>query len=426
MMSIVAFYCPRCGHCGEAGACPRDGVTLAPVGSHDLLGHQVGDYVVLASLGGGSFGRVYRAIHARSGAVVAIKLMQQPVGDAANDAQRVIREARAAAMIRHANVVAVYDLGVTSDRRPYIVMQHLDGTTLRLRLAPRAAITELAPLAADILRGLAAAHDRGVVHRDLKPDNVFVVDQPRTRAVIVDFGLAKLVADPRAPHLTITGESIGTPRYMAPEQIRGKPVDGRADLYAVGVMLYEALAGEPPFIGESTFQLFDMHVNQPAPSLAAARPDLSVAVCEVIDRALAKNPADRFPDANAMRRALAAAVATKQRRRWPFVAAGTGATAFAAVAIAMALTRGSAAPAEPPAERPLPDQYQRGLDVVAANLAHYTHTDVLRLICPIDRLFRTNAKLPDDTYRTYLHRLHDLLSARAGDDLAAECIPYEQ
>jgi hypothetical protein len=127
-----------------------------------------------------------------------------------------------------------------------------------------------------------------------------------------------------------------------------------------------------------------------------------------------------------MRRALAAAVATKQRRRWPFVAAGTGATAFAAVAIAMALTRGSAAPAEPPAERPLPDQYQRGLDVVAANLAHYTHTDVLRLICPIDRLFRTNAKLPDDTYRTYLHRLHDLLSARAGDDLAAECIPYEQ
>ena len=420
MMSIVAFYCARCGHSGEAGTCPRDGATLAPIGTHDLLGHAVGDYVVLASLGGGSFGRVYRAIHARSGAVVAIKLMQQPVGEAANDAQRVVREARAAAMIRHANVVAVYDLGVTSDRRPYIVMQHLEGTTLRRHLAARAAISELAPIAADILRGLAAAHDRGVVHRDLKPDNVFVVDQPRPRAVIVDFGLAKLVADPRAPHLTITGESIGTPRYMAPEQIRGKSIDGRADLYAVGVMLYEALAGVPPFVGESTFQLFDMHVNQPAPSLAVARPDLSVAVCEVVDRALAKNPADRFPDANAMRRALAAAVARPNRRRWPLVAAATGATAFAAVAVVMAMTRGPSSPTE----APLPEQYQRGLDALAANLPHYTRTDILRLICPIDRLFRTNADLPDDTYRTYLHRLHAMLRDRAGDDLVTDCVPY--
>ncbi|HEV7554855.1 MAG TPA: hypothetical protein VGO00_05320, partial [Kofleriaceae bacterium] len=184
--------------------------------------------------------------------------------------------------------------------------------------------------------------------------------------------------------------------------------------------LYEALAGEPPFKGESTFQLFDMHVNQPAPSLAAARPDLSVAVCEVIDRALAKSPADRFADANAMRRALAAAVAKRHRRRWPLVAAGAGATGFAAVAVAMAMTRGS----PPPAEPPLPEQYQRGLDTVAANLEHYTRTDILRLICPIDRLFRDSAQVPDDTYRTYLHRLHAMLRDRAGDDLATDCVPY--
>src|SRR5262249_19596764 len=149
------------------------------------------------------------------------------------------------------------------ERRPYIVMQYLEGASLARSWARRVPLAEVLPIANAILDGLGAAHAVGIVHRDLKPENVFVtVDQ---RVVIVAFGLANLLADPSSPRLPVTGASIGTPRSMSPEQIRGRPVDGRTDLYALGVMLYEALAGAPPFDASSAFQVLDAHVNAPPP-----------------------------------------------------------------------------------------------------------------------------------------------------------------
>ena len=265
---------------------------LAQVGQTDLIGHTLGEYRLVARLGGGAFGQVFRGVHVRSGHAAAIKLLDQPLG------QRVVTEARAAAAIRHHNVVAVYDLGVTTDRRPYIVMEYLEGAPLSPRwYAGRVPAAELVPIASEILRGLAAAHRLGIVHRDLKPANVFAT---AGRIVIVDFGLAKMLADPNAPHLTATGASLGTPRYMSPEQIENRAVDGRTDLYALGIMLHEALSGKPPFDG-STYELFDAHLSRPPPSLPR---DVPREVVTAVTRALAKDPAERYANADDMRRAL--------------------------------------------------------------------------------------------------------------------------
>jgi serine/threonine-protein kinase len=420
----VGFYCPQCGQdAADAGTCARDGTPLARVSSHDLLGRKIGDYLALANLGGGTFGQVYRAVQPRSGAVVAIKLLRQPI----DDASRVITEARAAAMIRHGNVVAVYDLGLTADRRPYIVMQHLEGVSLRRWLVPGIGLDRLVPIASDILRGLAAAHRLGVVHRDLKPDNVFVTLKPAPRAIIVDFGLAKLIADPHSPNLTVTGESIGTPRYMAPEQIRCHAIDGRTDLYALGVMLYEALAGRPPFTDEATYALFDAHVNRPPPALTELRPDLPPAACAVIERALEKDPAARFSGADEMRRALATAMAKPRSfvsRRWPWLVAGG--LAIAAGATALALAKG---PADEPArvadEPALPASYENALANVAASLDHnfYRRVDIVRMACPIASTLADRGVVMDRTYRAYMRRLLDLYQRHADIDLATACRP---
>ena len=321
----MAFYCPRCGVTEEvAGFCGRDGAQLVAVGAQDLVGHTIAEYQIAGRLGGGGFGQVYRAAHVRSGLAVALKLLDRPIGS--SDSKRVITEARAAAAIRHPNVVQVYDLGITTDGRPYIVMECLAGTTLAERWHGPQPVEDVVPIAIDILRGLAAAHALGIIHRDLKPANVFVAGGTdagasasfarRERVVIVDFGLAKMLADPAQPTLSITGAKLGTPRYMSPEQIQGKPLDGRSDLYALGVMLYEAIAGEPPFEASSTFQLLAAHVDQKPPALATSLPRPLVAV---IERALAKAPADRFASADAMRHALSSRRRAARRRWWwPF------------------------------------------------------------------------------------------------------------
>ncbi len=337
----MGWYCPRCGHEAETdGTCPRDAAPLARVSSHDLLGRKLGEYTVLQQLGGGSYGSVYRAVHERSGLLVAIKLLHQPIDS--TESQRVLVEARAAAMLSHPNVVQVYDLALATDRRPYIVMQLLDGQPLARLLTQPLPIALAVSIANDVLSALAVAHVRGVIHRDLKPDNIFVT---KGRAIIVDFGLAKLVADPRAPSLTMTGEALGTPHYMAPEQVRGEPADGRADLYAVGCVLFEALVGHPPFQGGATFAVFDAQLNRPAPSARELRPDVPAAIDAAIQTALAKHPNARFADAAEMQRALAG-TSTRRRRRWPFAVAGV--LALGGIATAAVWSASSAGSAEPP------------------------------------------------------------------------------
>ncbi len=297
----LGFFCTKCGHAAaQAGACPKDAQPLIPVSSQDLMGRTIGDYRILAKLGGGAFGTVYRAAHVTTGTIVALKLLAHPIDHA--DSQRVVIEARAATRIAHPNCVEVFDLQQTADRRPYIVMQLLQGIPLSQVMRQRLSVAEAITLIGDVLQGVAAAHRHGVVHRDLKPGNIFVANG---KAVIVDFGFAKLISDPKAPNLSITGEVVGTPAYMAPEQITaGRPIDGRADLYSIAVVLYEMLANKLPFSGKSALQMMSAHLNQVALPITAYRPDCPKQVADAIARAMAKNPDDRFADADAMRAAL--------------------------------------------------------------------------------------------------------------------------
>jgi eukaryotic-like serine/threonine-protein kinase len=319
----MSWYCQRCGHETEtAGPCPRDGTPLARVSAQDLMGRKLGEYRILAKLGGGAFGTVYRAAHVTTGTVVAIKLLAHPIDHA--DSQRVVVEARAASKIAHPNCVEVFDLQLTSDRRPYIVMQLLEGVTLAKVMLHRLSVAESLTLISDVLQGVAAAHRQGVVHRDLKPGNIFVSNG---RAVIVDFGFAKLISDPSSPNLSITGEVVGTPAYMAPEQIQsGRAVDGRTDLYAIACVLYEMLAGRLPFSGKSALQMMGSHLNQVALPVTAYRSDVPKRIAEALSRSMAKSPDERFPDADAMRAAL-----TMSNRGGSWVILVLAAMAFAIV-----------------------------------------------------------------------------------------------
>jgi hypothetical protein len=308
-------------------------------------------------------------------------------------------------------------------------MEYLDGHTLGHLWGKRVPIADVLPIATAILRGLAAAHRLGIVHRDLKPDNVFVT--PDHRVVIVDFGLAKLLADPKTPSLTVTGASLGTPRYMSPEQIRGQPVDGRSDLYALGVMIYEALAGGPPFDASSTFQLFDAHVNAPPP-LGQLPRDVPRGVVAAIDRALAKAPADRFADADAMRRALAGRASP--RRRWPYVAGAFGVAALATI-IAVAAHGGSTAPGvgsatvapqihAPPIASTGDPRMDRGLQLFADNLAAgmYERAELERLTCTTAQALARLPRTVPGAERAYLVRLRQMLRAALPGFDEATCV----
>ncbi|MBX3158650.1 MAG: serine/threonine protein kinase [Deltaproteobacteria bacterium] len=427
---MPGWYCRRCGHEGDAElACPRDGERMVRVSTTDLPGRTLGEYRILANIGGGAFGTVYRAAHATTGTIVAIKLLHQSWDTA--DSQRVTVEATAAAMIQHPNCIRVFDLRLTHDRRPYIVMQFLDGVPLSNVATQRLSVAEAVTLTADVLSGLSAVHARGVVHRDLKPGNIFVSNG---RAVIVDFGLAKLISDPKAPNLTVTGEAIGTPAYMAPEQIRaGKSIDGRADLYAMGCVLYEILANRRPFPGKATLEVFKAHLNQVAPPITTFRPDVPPRVAAVIEKALAKDPADRWQTAEEMRAAL---VVPPPRARWPLFAGLGGVVVVVAVAVIAAASSSSSsaqeehappppvvdaavarvmvdAPSPPPVDAaPLTPELEQSLAKAAQEIeaGTYKHATAVKMFCSMERLQGSPSTKAET--RAYARRLAKLLRDR--------------
>jgi len=317
---VTTFVCSECGAPQAAeGRCPADGTPLSPIGEDVLLGTTIGVYRVARLLGVGGMGRVYKGVHPTIGSRVAIKVLSRECTDRRDLVDRFFAEAKAVNLIRHESIVNVLDLAMLQDGRPYIIMEYLDG-------APLASIIEhavqaraplplggLARLAVEVLDALAAAHGKGIVHRDLKPDNIFVT--PSGRPKVLDFGIAKL-SDPGAGSATRTGSLLGTPHYMSPEQAAGRPVDHRADVYAIGVILFEAATGQKPFLAESLFELLRKHVEVPPPSPRALRPDLPAEVESVILTALAKAPEQRFASAQAMSMALQNATAHLAAEQW--------------------------------------------------------------------------------------------------------------
>ncbi|HEU0035650.1 MAG TPA: serine/threonine-protein kinase [Kofleriaceae bacterium] len=258
-----------------------------------------GRYEILAPLGKGGMGSVYRARHRTLDREVALKILEPSLID--DGEARFEREARAIAKLDHPSCVRILDYGRTK-RHKFIVMQLLEGQTLAamLKHAGQLPVAQALQLAKNLLSALVHAHARGVLHRDLKPENVMLVG-PGKRAILIDFGLAHLEND--AP-LTQKGMCIGSPSYLAPERVDGQPHDERSDLYAVGVLLYEMLAGTRPFVGKSPIEIITLARARPPRPLRAIRADISKPLDALVARALAKDPARRFDTAEDMLAAL--------------------------------------------------------------------------------------------------------------------------
>jgi serine/threonine protein kinase len=284
-----------------------------------LIGNVLDErYEIISHLGEGGMGTVYRARRVALGDEVAVKILHQKFVKDTAAVERFRREARAAARLHHPNIVGIHDFGEThegGERRVFIVMELIDGESLRAILQREMSLpTERAvALMREICAGVGAAHRNSIVHRDLKPDNIICVARDaygeRETVKVVDFGIAKLrdATDSATSTLTQAGMIMGTPYYMSPEQCRGEALDSRADVYSLAAILYEMLAGRPPFVAPTMTGIVAKHLTEPPPPLPV-RAGVTSALDWVVQRALAKSPADRQPDATVFLNELKAAM----------------------------------------------------------------------------------------------------------------------
>ena len=264
----------------------------------NLIGQRLGQYEIVSLLGKGGMATVYRARQESIGRDVAFKVIKPDLAEAQVFADRFKREARTVASFSHPHILKVFDYGEYQDT-VYLVMELMTGGSLSGLIAAQGALSieTTAQLLEQISQALDYAHRRGVVHRDLKPQNVLLDDDQN--AFLTDFGIAK-VLNSATGALTQSGVAMGTPAYMPPEQWRGEAVDARADIYALGVMLFEMLTGRVPFQGDTPFSMMYKHLNEPPPALGTIRSDISTRIDDVIIKALAKNPEDRYESAAAL------------------------------------------------------------------------------------------------------------------------------
>jgi serine/threonine protein kinase len=262
------------------------------------VGSTLASYRVDAELGQGGMGVVYRAEDLRLRRMVALKVLRASLADDDGYRERFLRESRLAASIEHAAIVPIYEAGET-DGLLYIAMRFVDGVDLAelLRregpLAPERAVTLVGQLGS----ALDAAHARGLIHRDVKPSNALIgTDGDGEHAYLVDFGITQDTTSQE--RLTATDQLVGTLDYLAPERIRGEPVDGRADIYALGCVLFECLTGDPPFADRQGMRVLWAHLQDEPPDPAAGRPEVPPALAQALLRALEKDPAARPPTAS--------------------------------------------------------------------------------------------------------------------------------
>lgn len=291
----------------------------APAPQDPLVGTIAGGrYRLLRVLGEGGMGRVYLAEHVAIQKQVALKVLRAEYADKGDVVTRFQQEAISASRIKHPNVLDVFDFGRLDDGSFYLAMEYLEGNDLAEEMRRRRSLdpTSSVRIALEICRALGAAHAKGVVHRDLKPENVFLqqTDDGGQVVKIVDFGIAllrnsdQIAVESRPRRLTKTGMIFGTPEYMAPEQAAGKHADQRADIYALGIMLYEMFTGAVPFTGETFLGVLVRHLNDPPPPMNAFSPDLAVSpqLQAIVFKALEKNPDERYQSMAEVARALTA------------------------------------------------------------------------------------------------------------------------
>jgi len=332
------------------------------VGLDPRVGTELVGYRIEAVLGRGGMGVVYLAEDLRLGRKVALKLLPPELASDERFRERFLRESRLAASIDHLHIVPVYEAG-EAEGLLYIAMRYVEGTDLRTLLQREGALEPGRALAliGEVADALDAAHERGLVHRDVKPGNILLTVQGgREHCYLADFGLTKEASSDSG--LTEPGQFVGTGDYMAPEQIEREHVDGRADVYSLGCVLFECLTGQVPFPSDRLMATMWAHVNQPPPAVSERNPDVPVAVDDVVERALAKSPADRHHTCGELvadaRHALGlsgefAQIAPARRLRWALLLALAAVVLVAAAVAAVFLARGGAEEAAPKPILPL-------------------------------------------------------------------------
>jgi serine/threonine-protein kinase len=288
-----------------APAPPTQENPAVPTGNPDLTGRTLGEYQVLRKLGGGGMGDVYLAEQTSLKRQVALKILRRDLVAAHPDAmERFQFEAQAVARATHANIVQVYAIG-EADGFYYMALEYIDGRNLKEYLARKGPPEILTTLS--IMRQVAAALQRagelGIIHRDVKPENILLTRSGEAK--VADFGLSRCLTGDMPLHLTQVGVAMGTPLYMSPEQVEGKPLDPRSDIYSFGVTCYHMLTGQPPFRGESPFEVALKHVRAEPEPLTQVRPDLPEALCTMVHKMMAKDPAERYQTAREMIRDIA-------------------------------------------------------------------------------------------------------------------------
>jgi serine/threonine-protein kinase len=307
-----------CGSCGKATS-STEPVTNPPLEApREVLGKEIaGRYRILAKLGEGGMGTVYRAEQISLKRAVALKMLRPDVGGGSLLLRRFNAEAEAVAKLSHPNTVNIFDFGQDADGNLFIAMEFIEGRSLRSAIhadAPFSVRRALA-IAAQIASSIADAHSHAIIHRDLKPDNVMLQDRGKQKDVVrvLDFGIAKLRDDTRANNqMTQAGDMLGTPQYMAPEQIRAEQIDGRTDVYALGCMLYEMITARLPFEAPTVMALLSKHLMETPPSPSQRRPDLHLPpmIDDLVMAAMAKDPAHRPPTMEQLGEHIAALLAT--------------------------------------------------------------------------------------------------------------------
>jgi serine/threonine-protein kinase len=264
------------------------------------VGQTIGNYTITAKLGEGGMGVVYLAEHPVIGRKVAMKAIHPELSRNPEVVSRFVTEAKAVNQIGNEHIVDIHDFGTTAEGDFYFIMEFLQGEALADRLRRESVIdpARVLAIASQVADALAASHTHGIIHRDLKPENIFLIQKGASKdfVKVLDFGLAKLtLGDDKVSHKTRTGSVMGTPYYMSPEQCEGKPnIDHRADIYSLGIIMFEMMTGKVPFGGEGYGEIIVKHITQPVPSPRAINPRLSAAHEAILLRALAKNREERF------------------------------------------------------------------------------------------------------------------------------------
>jgi tRNA A-37 threonylcarbamoyl transferase component Bud32 len=287
---------------------PESATQLGPGAARKdpLLGMVVGSFRLIRKLGDGGMGSVYLGEHTLIGSKVAVKFLHEHLASNEPLVQRFLAEARAVNLIGHENIINIFDMSVLPPKRHYLVMEYLEGQPLSSCLRQPMAPPEAVAILTQVCDALQAAHAHGVIHRDLKPENIFLIRRERTPhfVKVLDFGIAKLLDRHLAPAQTSLGTLMGTPEYMAPEQWTGQPVDGRTDLYALGIIAYRLLTGRRPFSGEGLGELLQAHLSHVPLSPHGVNPAVPAALSDVVMQAMARRPEDRFQSAAELRAAL--------------------------------------------------------------------------------------------------------------------------